>query len=76
MKKCCWNRPGATAAVLGDCLVSTMLFLGYFDRHGHFVPHYQAKKEVIVFLSNGKNVYPEEIEAQLSEVVRHLRNWL
>ena len=34
---------------------------GYFDSHGHLFLT-GRKKEVIV-LSNGKNVYPEEIEA-------------
>ncbi|HTS38843.1 MAG TPA: AMP-binding protein [Candidatus Solibacter sp.] len=55
-----WNRPDATAAVLRDDWLYTG-DLGYFDSHGHlFVTG--RKKEVIV-LSNGKNVYPEEIEA-------------
>ena len=55
-----WNRPDATAAVLRDGWLYTG-DLGYFDSHGNlFVTG--RKKEVIV-LSNGKNVYPEEIEA-------------
>jgi long-chain acyl-CoA synthetase len=55
-----WNRPDATAAVLRDGWFLTG-DLGYFDSHGHlFLTGRQ--KEVIV-LSNGKNVYPEEIEA-------------
>lgn len=54
-----WNRPDATAAVLKDGWFHTG-DLGYFDSHGHlFLTGRQ--KEVIV-LSNGKNVYPEEIE--------------
>ena len=55
-----WNRPDATAAVLGDGWFLTG-DLGYFDSHGHLFLT-GRKKEVIV-LSNGKNVYPEEIEA-------------
>jgi len=55
-----WNRPDATAAVLGDGWFLTG-DLGYFDPHGHLFLT-GRKKEVIV-LSNGKNVYPEEIEA-------------
>ena len=55
-----WNRPDATAAVLRDGWFYTG-DLGYFDSHGHlFITG--RMKEVIV-LSNGKNVYPEEIEA-------------
>jgi long-chain acyl-CoA synthetase len=56
-----WNRPDATAAILKDGWLSTG-DLGYFDAHGNlFISGRQ--KEVIV-LSNGKNIYPEEIEAQ------------
>src|SRR3984957_4583068 len=55
-----WNRPDATAAVLKDGWFHSG-DLGYFDSHGNlFLTGRQ--KEVIV-LSNGKNVYPEEIEA-------------
>lgn len=54
-----WNRPDATAEVLKDGWLHTG-DLGYFDEHGNlFITGRQ--KEVIV-LSNGKNVYPEEIE--------------
>jgi long-chain acyl-CoA synthetase len=55
-----WNRPDATAAVLREGWFLTG-DLGYFDPHGHLFLT-GRKKEVIV-LSNGKNVYPEEIEA-------------
>ncbi|MGA7770586.1 MAG: AMP-binding protein [Candidatus Sulfotelmatobacter sp.] len=55
-----WNRPDATAAVLRDGWLLTG-DLGYFDSHDHLFLT-GRKKEVIV-LSNGKNVYPEEIEA-------------
>ena len=55
-----WNRPDATAAVLRDGWFMTG-DLGYFDAHGNLFLT-GRKKEVIV-LSNGKNVYPEEIEA-------------
>ena len=55
-----WNRPDATEAVFRDGWFLTG-DLGYFDSHGHLFLT-GRKKEVIV-LSNGKNVYPEEIEA-------------
>jgi len=55
-----WNRPDATAAVMRDGWFMTG-DLGYFDSAGHLFLT-GRKKEVIV-LSNGKNVYPEEIEA-------------
>jgi len=55
-----WNRPDATAAVLRDGWLYTG-DLGYLDSKGNLFLT-GRKKEVIV-LSNGKNVYPEEIEA-------------
>ncbi|HZQ94063.1 MAG TPA: AMP-binding protein [Candidatus Sulfotelmatobacter sp.] len=58
--KAYWNRPDATAAVIRDGWFLTG-DLGYFDAKGHLFLT-GRKKEVIV-LSNGKNVYPEEIEA-------------
>jgi long-chain acyl-CoA synthetase len=55
-----WNRPDATAAVLKDGWLLTG-DLGYFDSRGNlFITG--RKKEVIV-LSNGKNIYPEEVES-------------
>jgi long-chain acyl-CoA synthetase len=54
-----WNRPDATAAVMRDGWFLTG-DLGYFDAHRNLFLT-GRKKEVIV-LSNGKNVYPEEIE--------------
>ncbi len=55
-----WNRPDATAAVLHDGWLYTG-DLGRFDAQGNlFITG--RKKEVIV-LSNGKNIYPEEIES-------------
>jgi len=55
-----WNRPDATAAVLRDGWLYTG-DLGYFDADQNLFLT-GRKKEVIV-LSNGKNIYPEEVEA-------------
>jgi long-chain acyl-CoA synthetase len=55
-----WNRPDATTAVLRDGWFYTG-DLGYFDDDGNLFLT-GRKKEVIV-LSNGKNIYPEEVEA-------------
>lgn len=55
-----WNRPDATAEVLRDGWLYTG-DLGYFDSGGNLFITGRSK-EVIV-LANGKNVYPEEIEA-------------
>ena len=55
-----WNRPDATAAVLRDGWFYTG-DLGYFDSDDNLFLT-GRKKEVIV-LSNGKNIYPEEVEA-------------
>src|SRR5271165_1248123 len=55
-----WNRPDATAAVMRDGWFQTG-DLGYFDADRNLFLT-GRKKEVIV-LSNGKNIYPEEVEA-------------
>jgi long-chain acyl-CoA synthetase len=55
-----WNRPEATVDVLRDGWLYTG-DLGYFDSSGNLFITGRGK-EVIV-LANGKNVYPEEIEA-------------
>ncbi len=55
-----WNRPEATAEALREGWLYTG-DLGYFDSGGNlFITG--RRKEVIV-LANGKNVYPEEVEA-------------
>ncbi len=55
-----WNRPDATAAVLQDGWLYTG-DLGYFDAGGNLF--ITGRKKEIIVLSNGKNIYPEEIEA-------------
>ncbi len=55
-----WRRPEATAEVLRDGWLYTG-DLGYFDKGGNLFLTGRSKE--IIVLSNGKNVYPEEIEA-------------
>ena len=55
-----WNRPEATAEVLRDGWLYTG-DLGYFDSGGNLF--ITGRRKEIIVLANGKNVYPEEIEA-------------
>lgn len=55
-----WNRTDATAEVLKDGWLYTG-DLGYFDSGGNLF--ITGRKKDVIILSNGKNVYPEEIEA-------------
>lgn len=55
-----WNRPDATAAVLKDGWFHSG-DLGYFDARGNLF--ITGRQKDVIILSNGKNVYPEEIEA-------------
>jgi long-chain acyl-CoA synthetase len=55
-----WNRPDATADVLKDGWLYTG-DLGYLDADRNLF--ITGRKKDVIILSNGKNVYPEEIEA-------------
>ena len=55
-----WNRPDATAAALRDGWLYTG-DLGYFDAGGNLF--ITGRKKEVIILSNGKNIYPEEVEA-------------
>ncbi|HEX5316109.1 MAG TPA: AMP-binding protein, partial [Candidatus Kapabacteria bacterium] len=55
-----WNRPDATAEVLKDGWLYTG-DLGYFDDDGNLF--ITGRQKDVIILANGKNVYPEEIEA-------------
>jgi len=55
-----WNRPDATAAVLNDGWLHTG-DLGFFDSGGNLF--ITGREKDVIVLSNGKNVYPEEIES-------------
>jgi long-chain acyl-CoA synthetase len=55
-----WNRPEATAEVLRDGWLYTG-DLGYFDSAGNLF--ITGRRKEIIVLANGKNVYPEEVEA-------------
>ena len=54
-----WNRPDATAEVLKDGWLHTG-DLGYLDSGGNLF--LTGRKKEVIILSNGKNIYPEEIE--------------
>ncbi len=55
-----YNRPDATAEVLKDSWLHTG-DLGYLDHRGNLFVTGRSKD--VIVLSNGKNIYPEEIEA-------------
>jgi long-chain acyl-CoA synthetase len=55
-----WNRPDATSAVLKDGWLHTG-DLGRFDSGGNLF--ITGREKDVIVLSNGKNVYPEEIES-------------
>ena len=54
-----WNRPDATADVLKDGWLYTG-DLGYLDADGNLF--ITGRKKEVIILSNGKNIYPEEVE--------------
>ena len=66
-----WNRPDATADVLKDGWLYTG-DLGHFDANGNLF--ITGRKKDVIILSNGKNVYPEEIEAHYlqSPIIKEL----
>jgi len=55
-----WNRADASAAALQNGWLHTG-DLGYFDRGGNLF--ITGRKKEVIILSNGKNIYPEELEA-------------
>jgi len=55
-----WNQSDATEAVLRDGWLYTG-DLGYFDAKGNLF--ITGRKKDVIILSNGKNIYPEEVEA-------------
>ncbi|MGH9499326.1 MAG: AMP-binding protein [Terriglobales bacterium] len=54
-----WNRPEATADVLRDGWLHTG-DLGYLDSGGNLF--ITGRRKEVIILSNGKNIYPEEVE--------------
>jgi long-chain acyl-CoA synthetase len=55
-----WNRPDSTAAAIEKGWLHTG-DLGYFDAGGNLF--ITGRKKEVIILSNGKNIYPEEVEA-------------
>lgn len=55
-----WNRPDATSEALKDGWLCTG-DIGSFDAGGNLF--ITGRKKEVIILANGKNVYPEEIEA-------------
>src|SRR6201987_4509908 len=55
-----WNGPDATAEALKDGWLYTG-DLGYFDSGGNLF--ITGRRKELIVLANGKNIYPEEIEA-------------
>jgi len=59
-----YNRPDATAAMYRDGWLMSG-DLGYSDSAGNFF--ITGRKKDVIVLSNGKNIYPEEIEAHYQQ---------
>jgi long-chain acyl-CoA synthetase len=56
-----WNRPDATTEAIREDWLHTG-DLGHLDAHGNLF--ITGREKEIIILSNGKNIYPEEVEAQ------------
>ena len=59
-----WENPAATEAAFTDGWYKTR-DLGYFDRAGRL--HIRGRKDNMIVLTNGMNVYPEDIELVLND---------
>jgi long-chain acyl-CoA synthetase len=57
-----YNNPGATREALEDGWLYTG-DLGYIDADGFL--HIQGRKKSVIVTPGGKNIYPEEIEAEI-----------
>lgn len=59
-----FNNPEATAAVFTEDGFFRTGDIGYLDSKGYI--HITGRKKNIIILSNGKNIYPEELEEHLA----------
>lgn len=61
-----WNNPEASAEVLDEEGYFHTGDIGYLDEEGWI--YISGRKKNLILFSNGKNVYPEELEAKIAQL--------